>query len=276
MTTSRISETFARLRAERHMAFMPFITAGDPDLAATASLIRELADCGVDLIEVGFPYSDPIADGPVIQASYSRALAKKIQVAEIFQCIQSLTTAEGPKLPPLVGMVAYSLIFRAGPEKFVQQAKQAGFTGLIVPDLPADEADEMSVLAAKHGLDLVQLIAPTTTPERAGKILSTARGFLYCISVAGTTGVRQDLPLELQDQLRGLKAQTDLPLAVGFGVSRPEQVAALRDLADGVIVGSAIVRRIAAITEEKISLGAALKQVRELAEQMVAATHQRA
>lgn len=276
MPTSRITDTFARLRAQRHMAFMPFITAGDPDLSATAKLIRELANCGVDLIEVGFPYSDPIADGPVIQASYSRALAKGIRIADIFACIQSLTSAEGTKLPPLVGMIAYSLIFRAGPEKFVQQAKQAGFSGLIVPDLPADEADEMAAIAAVHGIDLVQLIAPTTTSDREARILNAARGFLYCISVAGTTGVRDELPTELLEQLRGLKQQTELPLAVGFGISRPEQVASLRGLADGVIVGSAIVRRIAAITEQQTSVETALKEVRELAEQMVAATRQHA
>lgn len=275
MSTSRITETFARLRAQRQMAFMPFITSGDPDLPTTARLIRELAGCGVDLIEVGFPYSDPIADGPVIQASYSRALGKGIRIADIFECIKTLTTTEGTKLPPLVGMIAYSLIFRTGPEKFARQAKQAGFSGLIVPDLPADEADEMAKIADKEGLDLVQLIAPTTTAERTGKILRTARGFLYCISVAGTTGVRDELPAELQDQLRGLKQQTDLPLAVGFGVSRPEQVATLRGLADGVIVGSAIVRRIAAITEQQVSVDSALQQVRELAEQMVAAVRQK-
>ena len=274
MPTSRIADTFARLRSLRQMAFMPFITAGDPDLDATARLIRELASCGVDLIEVGFPYSDPIADGPVIQASYSRALVKGIRIADIFACIQKLTASEGTKLPPLVGMIAYSLIFRTGAENFVKQAKQAGFSGLIVPDLPADEADEMASIAAAHGVDLVQLIAPTTTAERTSKILKSARGFLYCISVAGTTGVRDELPAELQDQLRGLRQQSDLPLAVGFGVSRPDQVNSLRGLADGVIVGSALVRRIAAITEQQITLDAALQQVRELTQQMVAATHQ--
>jgi tryptophan synthase alpha chain len=273
MFTSPIADTFTRLQAAGHMAFMPFITAGDPDIATTAKLIRELANCGVDLIEVGFPYSDPIADGPVIQASYSRALNKGLHVADIFGTIQSLTTSD-KNLPPLVAMVAYSLIFRAGPDKFVQQAKQAGFAGLIVPDLPADEAGEMASIAERHGLDLVQLIAPTTTSVRAEKILSSARGFIYCISVAGTTGVRDQLPPELLDQLRTLKTQTKLPLAVGFGISRPEQVPSLRGLADGVIVGSAIVRHVAAITEQNVPVDTAIANVGRLARDMVAATHQ--
>lgn len=272
MATTHISETFSKLRAAGHMAFMPFITAGDPDIATTARLIRELASCGVDLIEVGFPYSDPIADGPVIQASYSRALGKGLHITDIFGTIQSLTTSE-KNLPPLVAMVAYSLIFRAGPEKFVQQAKQAGFAGLIVPDLPADEASEMTVIAERQGLDLVQLIAPTTNSARAEKILSSARGFIYCISVAGTTGVRDQLPPELLDQLRSLKKQTKLPLAVGFGISRPEQVPSLRGLADGVIVGSAIVRHVAAITEQNVPVDIAIANVSKLARDMVAATH---
>ena len=151
-------------------------------------------------------------------------------------------------------MVAYAIIFRIGPEKFACQARDAGFAGLIVPDLPADEASDMAALSRANDLDLIQLIAPTTTAARTKRILETASGFIYCISVAGTTGVRDQLPAELHDQLQWLKMQTKLPLAVGFGISRPDQVDTLRGLADGVIVGSAIVRHIAAIGEQKSSL----------------------
>jgi len=266
---STIDETFARLRSQRRMAFMPFVTAGDPDLQVTKRVIRELALRGVDLIEVGFPYSDPIADGPVIQASYSRALAKHLHVNEIFEEIAGLTR-ETALLPPLVAMVAYAIAFRSGPDKFVHAAREAGFAGLIIPDLPADEADDMSGVAAAHDLDLVQLIAPTTTPARAGRILESSRGFLYCVSVAGTTGVRAQLPVELREQLSWLKSQTQLPLAVGFGISRPDQIAGLRGLADGVIVGSALVRQIAAISEQQTPVDSAIASAGKLAAEMVA------
>lgn len=278
------------------MAFMPFITAGDPDLALTQRLIRTLAARGVDLIEVGFPYSDPIADGPVIQASYTRALAHKLHVREIFSAIREITggqkgtggeqgaiggskqsasskTDASPVLPPLVAMVSYAIIFRMGAEAFICGARDAGFAGLIVPDLPADEAQDLARLTRAHGLDLIQLIAPTTTAERTKRILEMAAGFIYCISVAGTTGVRAQLPAELREQLKWLKSQTDLPLAVGFGISRPEQVDELRGLADGIIVGSALVKHVAAITEQGVSPDAALEQVGALAAAMTAATH---
>jgi tryptophan synthase alpha chain len=269
---SPIDATFARLKSAGQMAFMPFVTAGDPDLPTTEKVLLELAAQGVDLIEIGFPYSDPIADGPVIQASYTRALARHLHIGEIFAAVKSVGRRGLASLPPLVAMVAYAIIFRLGPERFVREARGAGFAGLIVPDLPADEAAEMSVLSRDHGLDLIQLIAPTTTPARTQRILATAAGFLYCISVAGTTGVRETLPAELRQQLRWLKTQTKLPLAVGFGISRADQVDDLRGLADGVIVGSALVRHVAAISEEGASVDSALKKVGQLAAQMLAAT----
>lgn len=261
------------------MAFMPFITAGDPDLDTTQKAVLALAAQGVDLIEIGFPYSDPIADGPVIQASYTRALQKKLHVSEIFAAVKQLTAGQEVSsgrtgaLPPLVAMVAYSIIFRMGRERFAREARDAGFSGLIVPDLPADEAQETAAAAGAQGLDLIQLIAPTTTPERTRRILELARGFIYCISVAGTTGVRDELPAELKQQLAWLKTQTQLPLAVGFGISRPDQVDTLRGLADGVIVGSAIVRHFASIGEGQVTAPVALQAIGKLAGDMVAATH---
>ena len=268
---SRITQTFQDLQASGQKAFMPFIAAGDPDLDTTVEVIRELAEAGVDLIEVGFPYSDPIADGPVIQASYTRALDRGLKVEQIFETVKQLTTSQ-ENLPPLVGMVAFAIIFRIGPESFIQKAEEAGFSGLIVPDLPGDEADEFAALIKDSSLDLVQLIAPTTPEQRVEKILNTASGFLYCISVAGITGARDELPAELNDQLRELRTKTDLPLAVGFGISKPEQVDILRDVADGVIVGSAIVRHLENVTDDA-GKAAAIKTIRELADGMVAATH---
>jgi tryptophan synthase alpha chain len=236
---SVIAKTFETAKAENRMAFMPFITAGDPDLDGTKSLIKELAAQDVDLIEIGFPYSDPIADGPVIQESYTRALAAGIQIDDIFTAVKSLDD-----VPPLVAMVSYALVFRTGLEAFVQKAADAGFAGMIVPDLPGDEAVEFSVVTQQHGLDLVQLVAPTSTPERTTKILETCTGFVYCIAVSGITGERTGVRPELIEHLKSLRQLTDLPLAVGFGISQPEHVDSLRDVADGVIVGSAIVRRL--------------------------------
>lgn len=249
------------------MAFMPFITAGDPDIEATATLLRTLARQGVDLIEVGFPYSDPIADGPVIQASYTRALGRGIHVDDIFECVRSVTSGDDAVACPLLAMVSFGIVFRIGPETFLQKAKEAGFAGLIVPDLPGDEAAEFFEQTRSVGLDLVQLIAPTTPPERVEKILKHCSGFVYCVSIAGTTGERKELPTELQTQLRELRTKTDLPLAVGFGVSRPEHVDALRDVADGFIVGSAIVRQL----EGNESAESAIQSIGQFAAEMVAA-----
>ncbi len=263
MTMSRISEVFNRASGESRMAFMPFVTAGDPSLEGTAAVLLALRDAHVDLIELGFPYSDPIADGPVIQASYTRALDRGITVDGIFRTMESL---KSQGLPPVLAMVSFAIIFRHGSAAFVADAAKAGFSGLIIPDLPADEADDVSALAKAHGLDLVQLIAPTTTERRTKQILAASTGFLYCISVAGTTGARLELPRELIEQLRSLRNQSKLPLAVGFGIGSPDQVAGLEGVADGVIVGSAIVRKIA----EAADVTSAAAAVLQFAQQMQA------
>ncbi len=261
---SRVSDVFSSTVKSSRMAFMPFVTAGDPDLATTREVLLALRDAGVDLIELGFPYSDPIADGPVIQASYTRALERGVTVDQIFSTVASL---KDQNLPPVLAMVSFAIIFRHGPSEFIRRAAEAGFSGLIIPDLPAEEADDTGALAKKHGLDLVQLIAPTTTEHRTQQILKASTGFLYCISVAGTTGARRELPAELTSQLRSLRTQSQLPLAVGFGISGPDQVAGLSNVADGVIVGSAMVKRIA----DAGSSAEAAKTVKAFAEEMKAA-----
>lgn len=271
-TATPISATFARLQAAGQMAFMPFITAGDPDLSTTVAVIEELARRGVDLIEIGFPYSDPIADGPVIQESYTRALGKKLKVSEIFAAIQELST-RNTSLPPLVAMVSYAIIHRHGTAAFLDTCRSSGFAGVIVPDLPAEESATVVAAARERGLDLVQLIAPTTTAERTTTIVSQASGFLYCISVAGITGERKELPIELQQQLRSLQQATQVPLAVGFGISRPEQVASLRGLAHGVIVGSAIVRQMAAIGSGDKPAADVIRSIGDFAASFVAEVH---
>ena len=258
---SQIADTFNKAAEAGRMTFMPFITAGDPSTQTTAAALKGLRDAGVDLIELGFPYSDPIADGPVIQASYTRALNAGVTVESILEMMDSLKD-EG--LPPTLAMVSFAIVFRYGTEAFARRASKAGFSGLIIPDLPADEAAEMSATAKSVGMDLVQLIAPTTTKQRTQQILDASSGFVYCVSVAGTTGVRTELPEELILQLVELRKSTQLPLAVGFGISSPEQVKSLENVADGVIVGSAIVRLIAEAKSEEETTA----KVREFAETM--------
>jgi tryptophan synthase alpha chain len=239
-----IDALFQRLRAEKRKAFIPFVTAGDPNLEVTRRVVLELVGRGASLVELGFPYSDPIADGSVIQASYTRALEQGLRIADIFACARQLGSA--PPLTqagvPLVAMVSYSLVHRGGPEKFLDQAQAAGLSGAIVPDLPIDEGEGLARLAATRNFKLIQLVTPTTPRERAVRIAHLSTGFIYCVSVTGITGARERLPEELLDQLDWLRKQTSLPLCVGFGVSKPEHVRMLRSHADGIIVGSALVR----------------------------------
>jgi tryptophan synthase alpha chain len=263
-----IDTTFQRLRQQRRRAFIPFVTAGDPDANGTVDLIVELARRGADIIEIGFPYSDPIADGPVIQASYTRVLDRSLHLDDVFE-IARLSTAKLKDTTPLVGMVSYSIVHRRGPATFLALAKHHGFSGLIVPDLPAEEASDLAKQAAKHDLHLIQLVTPTTPRDRAAQIARLSTGFLYCVSITGITGERDQLPAELLDQLAWLRQQTDLPLCVGFGISRPEHVRMLREAVDGVIVGSAIVRLVERSGEKRFDQ--VVREVGELAQSLIEA-----
>lgn len=245
---NRIDALFAKLRAEGRRALMPFVTAGDPDLGTTAALIGDLLrNRGADLIEIGVPYSDPIADGPVISASYTRALQKGIKLADILTTISRIR-AEGQgtvvEQAPLVTMISYAIIFRHGVERYLDEAAAAGVDGLIVPDLPVEESAELRAKMDTRNLRLIQLVTPTTPRERAVEIARNTTGFLYYVSVAGITGERRELPPELVDNVAWLRTQTDLPICIGFGISGPDQVKQLAPVADGLIVGSALVRRL--------------------------------
>ncbi len=263
---SRIEQVFSELRKTGRKAFMPFITAGDPDLGFTQELVRALSDAGSSLIEVGVPYSDPIADGPVIQASYTRALSQGVRSGDVLRTLASITADLSA---PVVLMVSYAVVFRRGPAAFVEQAEQAGVAGLIVPDLPIEESDALREACDRRGLDLVQLITPTTPRPRAIRIAQAGRGFLYYVSVAGITGERRELPKELVDNLAWLRGQTSLPVCVGFGISRPEHVRLLAPVVDGIIVGSAIVRHVAAIAEK--SRRQVLEEIRNYVSELIAA-----
>jgi tryptophan synthase alpha chain len=244
---STIDDLFSKLRREKRKALMPFITAGDPDLKFTADVINELVARGCHLCEIGIPYSDPIADGPVIQASYTRALEHKIKLADILATLGSVA----PKLAaPLVTMVSYAIVYRHGLERYADDAQQRGIAGLIVPDLPVEESAELAKICAARDLSLIQLVTPTTPRDRALRIATTSTGFLYYVSVAGITGERTVLPPDLVKNVAWLRGETDLPICIGFGISQPEHVKMLAPVADGLIVGSAIVRRIATAAEK--------------------------
>lgn len=249
---SSIDDLFIRLRGEGRKALMPFVTAGDPDVAFTGQLLLELARRGCHMCEVGMPYSDPVADGPVIQASYTRALDRHVQLQAI---LDMLGNVSAQATTPLVTMVSYAIVYRSGLEHYVDTAQQRGVSGLIVPDLPTEEATALSAVCKARDMSLIHLVTPTTPRDRAIRIAESSTGFLYYVSVTGITGERTQLPPELLDNVNWLREQSDLPICIGFGISQPEHIRQLAPVADGLIVGSALVRRIAEVgksTPEKI------------------------
>jgi tryptophan synthase alpha chain len=267
--SNSIDQLFSLLRSEGRKALMPFITAGDPDLAFTAELLPALVGAGGHIVEVGIPYSDPIADGPVIQASYTRALEHRIKLKDILATLEKTA----PKVAaPVVTMVSYAIVYRHGLEQYVSDAKQAGVAGLIVPDLPTEEAVHLAPVCRKADLSLIQLVTPTTPRDRAIRIAETSTGFLYYVSVAGITGERTVLPADLVDNVGWLRTKTTLPICIGFGISQPEHVRRLAPVADGLIVGSAIVRRVATASSKPRGevLADVAAYVRTLAEALAA------
>ena len=266
---SAIDTLFSKLKATGHKAFMPFVTAGDPNLAYTAECLKQLDEAGCHLVELGIPYSDPIADGPVIQASYTRALNNGTKLAAILDMVKEVA----PQITmPIVTMVSYSIIYRTGLDAFLEKAVAAGVAGAIVPDMPVDEAGEFAKKCADRDFSLIQLITPTTAESRVVEIANQATGFVYYVSITGITGERTELPDNLVSNIQALRSKTTLPVCVGFGISSPEQAGMLKPVADGLIVGSAIVRRIAECsTDEKVSEEASISNVRKFASEMLAA-----
>ncbi|MEB3324110.1 MAG: tryptophan synthase subunit alpha [Cyanobacteriota bacterium] len=245
--SSAISQRFAALRQQGRCALMPFLMAGDPDLATTAATLLALQANGADLIELGIPYSDPLADGPVIQAAASRALAAHTTPAGVLALLASL---RGQLEVPVILFTYSNPLLNKGMETFCRQAAEAGAAGLVVPDLPLEEAEKLSPIAAAHGLDLVLLVAPTTPTDRMVRIHASSRGFTYLVSVTGVTGVRAALESRVEPLVRALKKQGGCPVAVGFGISGPEQAHQVKLWgADGAIVGSALVKVMAAAKE---------------------------
>jgi tryptophan synthase alpha chain len=236
---SRISHTFEHLQKTHERALIPYVTAGDPDLEMTKRLVREMVRRGGDIIEIGVPFSDPLADGPIIQRASQRALQGGTTLRKILRSVSELRHDVDV---PLVLMTYYNPVFRYGEEAFVADALDAGVDGIIVPDLPPEEAQTLIDRTADTPLEMIFLAAPTSTSARLALISEASRGFIYYVSRLGTTGVRDQLADDLRLMLEQLRATTSKPIAVGFGVSTPEHVGLVADLADGVVVASAILK----------------------------------
>jgi len=263
MKAGLISQSFSDIKKDGRVALMPFIMAGDPDLNSTEKIILKLQSEGADLIELGIPYSDPLADGPVIQAAAKRALDSGTTPQKVFQMLSRLSNQI--TLPIILFTYSNPLI-KIGMEKFCIEASDSGASGLVVPDLPLEEAEVLSGIAKSRGIDLVLLVAPTTPYDRVLKITRQTRGFTYLVSLTGVTGERAKLNEAIVSNINHIKKISTTPIAVGFGISSPEHVAQVREWgADGAIVGSAFVNRISSSSSEYLvdNVGEFCKKLRE-------------
>ena len=229
----KITEAFSRGKA-----FIPFVTCGDPSLDVTEKIVYAMVEAGADLIELGIPFSDPTAEGPVIQGANLRALSGGVTTDKVFDMVEKIRKNTDV---PLVFMTYANVVFSYGTERFCKRAQEVGMDGLILPDVPYEEKEEFAEVADKHGLDLISLIAPTSH-ERIATIAKDAEGFVYCVSSLGVTGMRSQITTDIGAMVKLVKAQKDIPCAVGFGISTPGQAKKMAVQADGVIVGSAIVK----------------------------------
>lgn len=241
---SKIKEAF-----QNGKAFIPFITCGDPDLETTKAIVKEMAARGADLIELGIPFSDPTAEGPVIQEANIRALFGGVTTDKIFQMVKELR--EEVTLP-MVFMTYANVVYSYGTEKFISLATEAGIDGLILPDVPYEERPDFAPTCEKYGLDLISMIAPTSE-DRISMIAKEATGFIYVVSSLGVTGTRSKITTDIGHIVKIIRDNTDIPCAVGFGISTPEQAAKMTQFADGAIVGSAIVKQVAAKGRDAVS-----------------------
>jgi tryptophan synthase alpha chain len=258
---SRIAERFATLRRRGERALLPFVTAGDPDLGTTEALVLAMAEAGADLVELGVPFSDPIADGPTIQRASERALAGGTSLRRVLELVKRLRART--EIPLL--LMGYANPFYAmGPRGFAQAAAEAGVDGVIVPDLPPEEGADLYGAAEEAGVDGVLLAAPTTSEVRLRLLAQRTRGFLYFVSLTGVTGARASLAADLEARVRSARAVSPVPVCVGFGVSSPEHAAAIGRFADGVVVGGAIVDRIERAGSPEAAVDAVARFVAEL------------
>ena len=254
---NRIDKKFQELRDQGATAFMPYLCAGDPNPELTSKLLLTLEEAGADLIELGVPFSDPIADGPTVQRASERALTHHISLQEILEMVATVRTQTDI---PIALMSYYNPIFRMGEDAFCQVAQDAGVDGVIVPDLPPEQAQSLLEIAPRYNLATIFLVAPTSPPERMQLIASVSTGFIYCVSVTGVTGARAMLSDEIAPMIAELRKHTDKPISVGFGVSTPDQATQIAQIADGVIVGSAIINVVEEHINDEARLFTAVKQ----------------
>jgi len=256
---NRLVERFGEMLAGGRKLLIPYVTACYPSAEASATILTRLDAMGVAAVELGFPYSDPVADGPVIQTSFYRALDRGFQPGDAFDLVASV---RGKVALPIVAMVSYSIIYRYGVESFVGRAAEAGFDAILAPDLTVEEAEPLRKACEKFGLAVPMLVAPTSPPQRCEAIGRACSGFVYYISVTGTTGERDQVPSELAEHVTALR-RFGKPVCVGFGISKPEHVAAVWRVADGAIVGSAIVRRLNEAAEANLEAAAVAERIGE-------------
>ncbi len=240
---TRIDAKFAKLRAEGKKAFVSYVMAGDPDVATSLELVKGLPAAGVDIIELGLPFTDPMADGPTIQEAGQRALAGHMTLDKTLQMVRDFRADDDET--PIVMMGYYNPIYSRGVDRFLDQAKEAGIDGLIVVDLPPEEDDELCIPAQKAGLNFIRLATPTTDDKRLPKVLENTSGFVYYVSITGITGAAEAQADDVAPEVARIKAQTDLPVIVGFGIKTPEASESIAAIADGCVVGSAIVSEMA-------------------------------
>jgi tryptophan synthase alpha chain len=238
---TRISETFARLTKKGGKAFIPYVMAGDPSVDKTVEMVHVLEECGADIIELGVPFSDPLADGPTIQRASERALSNGVTLKKVISLVRDLRQSTQI---PIILMTYFNPVFKYGIEDFVGNARVAGVDGLIIPDLPPDEAGDFIRISRKASLDTIFLLAPTSTEERIIKVTKASSGFIYYVSMTGITGTNLLLDGSMETLIASIRRVTDKPIAVGFGVSTPDEASLVSRLADGVIIGSAIVKRL--------------------------------
>lgn len=238
---NRIDQQFKILNENKRKALIPFIIGGDPDINSTIELVLAMEEAGADIIEIGIPYSDPIADGPVIQEASNRALTNRIKIKDIMNAVNIIRKTSNV---PLIYLVYYNCIYKYGIERFISDSSKSGIDGIIIPDLPIEERDELSGIAYEYKVYLIPLVAPTSK-ERIKKIVDNGKGFVYCVSTVGVTGERKSISTDIKEYMKLVSSYTSLPKALGFGISGADMAYQFKPYCDGIIIGSAVVRKIA-------------------------------
>lgn len=257
---NRIDKKFKRLREKNEKAMIPFVTAGDPDMGTTIELVLAMEQAGADIIELGIPYSDPLADGVIIQESSNRALKGGAKISGIMGAVMEIRDVSQV---PLVYLVYYNSVFKYGIEKFLCECSYAGVDGVIIPDLPIEERKDILEIADRYGVYLIPLVAPTSK-DRIKKITDNGKGFVYCVSTNGVTGVRQEIGTDISEYMGIVSQYTDMPKALGFGISGPEMAKKYKDCCDAVIVGSAVIRKIAEAKDKDEAVANTAKFISEI------------